>query len=70
MATWRCQSNDGADDDAPPPRPQASLTAGLLITLTAAKHDEVNALLGRIRARDGNASTAQIVLAALRAYAD
>ncbi|MGI5293165.1 ParB/RepB/Spo0J family partition protein [Nonomuraea polychroma] len=62
--------DDGADDDAPPPRPKSGLTADLLITLTAAEHDEVNALLGRIRARDGNASTAQIVLAALRAYAN
>ncbi|MEV1168597.1 ParB/RepB/Spo0J family partition protein [Nonomuraea sp. NPDC049784] len=62
--------DDGDEDDAPPPRPKAGLTADLLITLTAAEHDEVNALLGRIRARDGNASTAQIVLAALRAYAD
>jgi hypothetical protein len=63
--------DDGADeDDAPPPRPKAGLTADLLITLTAAEHDEVNALLGHIRARDGNVSTAQIILAALRAYAD
>lgn len=63
--------DDGADeDDAPPPRPKAGLTADLLITLTAAEHDEMHALLGRIRARDGNASTAQIILAALRAYAD
>ncbi|MEV1238717.1 hypothetical protein ACIBO2_16625 [Nonomuraea sp. NPDC050022] len=46
------------------------MTADLLITLTAAEHDQVNALLGHIRARDGNASTAQVVLAALRAYAD
>ncbi|MFD8529432.1 ParB/RepB/Spo0J family partition protein [Streptosporangium canum] len=61
--------NGTGRDDAPPPRPKAGLTADLLITLTAAEHDEVNALLGRIRARDGDASTAQIVLAALRAYA-
>lgn len=68
------EDDDGEDDDgehdAPPPRPKAGMTADLLITLTAAEHDEVNALLGRIRARDGNASTAQIILAALRAYAD
>ncbi|MEV4472825.1 ParB/RepB/Spo0J family partition protein [Nonomuraea sp. NPDC049504] len=62
--------DDHGADEAPPPRPKAGLTADLLITLTAAEHDEVNALLGGIRARDGNASTAQIVLAALRAYAD
>ncbi|WP_433355601.1 ParB/RepB/Spo0J family partition protein [Microtetraspora malaysiensis] len=60
----------GEDEAPPPPRPKAGLTADLLLTLTAAEHDEVNALLGRIRARDGDASTAQIVLAALRAYAD
>ncbi len=62
--------DDGADEDTapPPPRPKAGLTADLLITLTAAEHDEVTALLGRIRARDGDASTAQIVVAALRAY--
>ncbi|MEU7911335.1 ParB/RepB/Spo0J family partition protein [Microbispora bryophytorum] len=63
--------DDGADedeDDAPPPRPKAGLTADLLLTLTAAEHDEVNALLGRIRARDGDASTAQIILSALRAH--
>ncbi|NRQ31296.1 ParB N-terminal domain-containing protein [Nonomuraea sp. NN258] len=59
----------GSDEDAPPPRPKAGLTADLLITLTAAEHDELNALLGRIRARDGHASTAQIILAALQAYA-
>ncbi|MEU7891711.1 ParB/RepB/Spo0J family partition protein [Nonomuraea sp. NPDC049152] len=62
--------DDGHEDDVPPPRPKAGLTADLLLTLTAAEHDEVNALLGRIRARDGAASTTQIVLAALRAYAD
>ncbi|MEW1837694.1 hypothetical protein AB0392_07050 [Nonomuraea angiospora] len=52
------------------PHSKAGLTADLLITLTAAEHDEVNALLGRIRARDRNANTAQVLLAALRAYAD
>ncbi len=54
---------------APPPRPKAGVTADLILTLTAAEHDEVTALLGRIRARDGDATTAQIVLAALRAHA-
>ncbi|MFI6497162.1 ParB/RepB/Spo0J family partition protein [Nonomuraea typhae] len=62
--------DDGPDEDAPPPRPKAGLTADLLITLTAAEHDEVNALLGRVRARDGDSSTTEILLAALRAYTD
>jgi hypothetical protein len=37
--------------------------------LTAAEHDEVNMLLSRIRACEGNASTTQIVLATLHTYA-
>ncbi|MEU1880857.1 ParB/RepB/Spo0J family partition protein [Streptosporangium sp. NPDC020072] len=63
--------DDGtAEDDAPPPRPKAGVTADFLITLTAAEHTEMTTLLSRIRARDGDAPTTHIVLAALRTYAD
>ena len=42
--------------DMPPPRPKPGVTADLLLTLTAAEHDEMNSLLSQIRARDGDAS--------------
>ncbi len=46
------------------------MTVELIVTLTAAQHDEATELLDRIRARDGNASLADVVLAALRTHAD
>lgn len=69
------EEEEGQDDAGdggslpPPPRPKSGMTADLILPLTAAEHDEAHALLGRIRDRDGDASTTQIVLAALRAYA-
>ncbi|WP_440063812.1 ParB/RepB/Spo0J family partition protein [Streptosporangium sp. OZ121] len=59
----------GRADDAPPPRPKAGTTADLILTVTAAEHDELTDLLGKVRARDGEATTTQIIMAALRAYA-
>ncbi|WP_433426323.1 ParB/RepB/Spo0J family partition protein (plasmid) [Microtetraspora malaysiensis] len=73
------EEDDGFDDEdedegksvelPPPPRPKSGTTADLLLTLTAAEHDEVTGLLAKVRARDGDAPTTQIILAALRAYA-
>jgi hypothetical protein len=62
-------NDDGRVELPPAPRPKAGVTADLLLTLTAAEHDEVTDLLGRIRARDGEATTTHIILAALRAHA-
>jgi ParB-like chromosome segregation protein Spo0J len=65
---------DDEDDveEAPPsaPRPKTGMTVELIVTLTAAQHDEVTELLDRLRARDGEAPLAEIVLAALRIHAD
>ncbi|MFI6886775.1 ParB/RepB/Spo0J family partition protein [Streptosporangium canum] len=54
---------------SPPPRPKAGTTADLIITVTAAEHDELTDLLGKVRARDGEATTTHIIMAALRTYA-
>ncbi|WP_440100041.1 ParB N-terminal domain-containing protein [Streptosporangium sp. H16] len=68
--------SEGLDDvsdelvDAPlQPRPKAGTTADLILTVTAAEHDELTDLLGKVRTRDGEATTTQIIMAALRAYA-
>ncbi|MFC7582450.1 ParB/RepB/Spo0J family partition protein [Nonomuraea antimicrobica] len=62
---------DDIEEAAPSaPRPKTGMTVELIVTLTAAQHDEVTELLDRIRARDGEAPLAEIVLAALRTHAD
>ncbi|MEU6783403.1 ParB N-terminal domain-containing protein [Nonomuraea angiospora] len=63
---------DGAAtaEPAAAPRPKSGMTVELIVTLTAAQHEEVTELLDRVRARDGDASLAEIVLAALRTHAD
>jgi ParB-like chromosome segregation protein Spo0J len=57
---------DEDDEEAVPtaPRPKTGMTVELIVTLTAAQHEEVAELLDRI------ASLAEIVLAALRTHKD
>lgn len=57
-------------EPAAAPRPKSGMTVELIVTLTAAQHDEATELLDRIRVRDGDAALADIVLAALRSHAE
>ncbi|MER6171344.1 ParB N-terminal domain-containing protein [Streptosporangium sp. NPDC001681] len=63
------EDDGGQVDTSPAPRPKAGTTADLILTVTAAEHDELTDLLGKVRARDGEATTTQIIIAALRAHA-
>ncbi|MER7363293.1 ParB/RepB/Spo0J family partition protein [Nonomuraea wenchangensis] len=64
-------THDGsANSAAPPPRPKAGAMVELIVPLTAAQHDEVTGLVAGIRSRDGDASLAEVVMAALRSHAD
>ncbi|MGR6915407.1 ParB/RepB/Spo0J family partition protein [[Actinomadura] parvosata] len=62
---------EGADEETTPtaPRPKSGMTVELIVTLTAAQHDEATELLDRIRARDGEAPLAEVILAALKVHA-
>ncbi|GAB2918574.1 ParB N-terminal domain-containing protein [Nonomuraea fastidiosa] len=70
------QVEQGDDEDEfgpaspPPPRPKAGATVELIVPLTAAQHDEVTGLIADIRARDGDMPLAEVVMTALRAYAE
>ncbi|MFI9553706.1 ParB N-terminal domain-containing protein [Nonomuraea endophytica] len=58
-----------ADETATtPPQPKAGTTVELIVTLTAAQHDEVTELLGHIRARDGEEPLGALVVSALRTH--
>lgn len=59
----------GALAAAAAPQPKVGMTVDLIVTLTAAQHDEATVLLDKVRARDGEAPLAETVLAALRTHA-
>ncbi|MEV0313541.1 ParB/RepB/Spo0J family partition protein [Nonomuraea fuscirosea] len=62
--------DESANSAAPPPRPKAGAMVELIVPLTAAQHDEVTGLVAEIRSRDGDASLADVVMAALRSHAE